>query len=261
MKRYFQLILCLTLLVSCSEYGRVIKSDDYPAKFELANRFYAKKSYIKATTLYEQVYQRLPKTTEGEISYYLLGKSYYNLEDYILGAYYLASFSDKYPSSPKCEETSFLNVLCAVSNSPKYTLDQAETDVALNELQLFIYKYPNSSHLDSCNFLMDKLRSKLELKEVETIKLYDKTSQYKSAVVLSSAFVKTHPTSIYREHTHSILVKNSALLAIYSIESKKKERITDAFERYRKFETDFPNSRYLSELKSLITQLEGSQFN
>ena len=28
-----------------------------------------------------------------------------------------------------------------------------------------------------------------------------------------------------------------------------------------KFETDFPNSRYLSELKSLITQLEGSQFN
>jgi outer membrane protein assembly factor BamD len=52
--------------------------------------------------------------------------------------------------------------MCSVSNSPEFTLDQNDTEIAINTLQQFIDKYPNSTLVDSCNHVMDRLRMKLE---------------------------------------------------------------------------------------------------
>jgi outer membrane protein assembly factor BamD len=256
MKKIGSLVLFLSLLVSCSEYSKVVKSDNYSRKFELANDLFSRKSYLKASTLFEQVYQRVPKTPEGEFSYYRLGISYFKMQDYYLGAYYLASFGDKYPYSERREETSFLNVICAVKNAPKYSLDQEDTEVALNELQLFIYKFPESKYIDTCNFMMDKLREKKELKEFETVQLYDKTEQYKASIMVAQTFIKDFPQSIYKEEVYTILVKNSYLLAFNSIEEKKTERIDQTIERYSKFALEFPNSPYLPKLYERIKELK-----
>ncbi len=255
MAKYFFVFL-LFIFQGCSEYSLVVKSDDYSKKFEVANKLYDKENYIKASTLYEQVYQRNPKSGEGELSYYRLGVSYFKMEDYYMAAYYLASFSDKYPNSSKCEETSFLNAICAVKNAPKTSLDQSDTQVALNELQLFIYKYPNSPKLDTCNQIMDNLRLKLENKDFETVKLYDKTQNFKSAVVVAETFLKDFPQSKTREKVWEILLRNSYLLAFNSIEDKKKERIDKTIERYSKFVLEFPQSIYKNELDSYIDRLK-----
>ena len=69
-------------LVSCSGYNKVLKKDDYEKKFVLAGEMYDKKQYMKAVALYEQIYQRVPKTSQGEVAYYRLGKSYYAEKDY-----------------------------------------------------------------------------------------------------------------------------------------------------------------------------------
>lgn len=260
MNKVFAVILSVFLLQSCSEYAIVVKADDYKRKFEVANKLYDKESFVKASTLYEQVYQRTPKTGEGEISYYRLGLSYYKLEDYFTAAYYLSSFSDKYPNSSKCEETSFLNVICAVKNSPKTSLDQAETQIALNELQLFIYKFPYSSRLDTCNQIMDKLRLKLDYKDFESLQLYDKTQNYKSAVVVALTYLKDFPKSIYREQAWEILLRNSYLLAINSIEEKKKERIEQTNERYSKFALEYPQSVWLKPLGENLEKLKEIKF-
>jgi len=63
----------LVVLTSCSEYARVVKSDDYERKYQLANEMFADQNYIKAINLFEQVYQRNPKNIQGEVSYYRLG--------------------------------------------------------------------------------------------------------------------------------------------------------------------------------------------
>lgn len=241
---------------SCSSYNKVVKSDDYQRKFELANELYDKGQWLKSITLYEQVFQRVPKTAQGEISYYRIGKAYFTEKDYYMGGYYLATFAEKYPNSPKVEETMFLSSLCAVNNSPNYSLDQNETELALNDLQMFINRYPNSLLVDTCNIIMDKLRFKLEKKDFEAVKLYNKMENFKSALTTAKTFLEKYPKSTFREEAFFILVENSYLLAINSIDEKKKERIEETFERYRNFVAEFPQTSYLRTMENMMKKLE-----
>ncbi len=142
-----------------------------------------------------------------------------------------------------------------MKNSPTSSLDQGDTETALNELQLFIYKFPNSTKIDTCNKLMDQLRSKLEVKDVDAVKLYDKTENYKAAITTAETFLKEYPASAQREKVWIILLKNSYHLAKHSVEEKKKERIDKTMERYSKFVLEYPNSSYSEELKDLLGKL------
>lgn len=252
---YGSIVVLGFVLSACSEYARVVKNDDYKRKYELGTKLFDQENYLKSITLLEQVYQRTPKTPEGENAYYRLGIANYKLGDYFTAQYYLASFGDKYPTSLKREETSFLYVLCAVNNSPSSSLDQAETQTALNELQLFIYKFPLSDKIDTCNKLMDQLRFKLQYKDFESLKVYDRTENYKAAIVTAETFLKEYPASMYREKVWEILISNSYHLAIHSVENKKKERIDKTMERYSKFVLEFPKSERNEVLKNLLDRL------
>jgi outer membrane protein assembly factor BamD len=255
--RLIHLILFSSLIfVGCSDYSRIVKSDDYDQKYELANSLFDKGSFLKAINLYEQVYQRNPKTIQGEVSYYRLGIANYNLGDYLMASYYFASFSEKFPQSENCEESSYRNLLCQLRETPEYSLDQTQTNVTLNEIQIFIYKFPKSSKLDSCNLMMDQLRSRLELKDFEAVRLYDKTENFTSAVTTSETFIKDFPMSKYREEAFEILIRNSFLLAINSIEEKKKDRIAKTIERYNTFVIEFPNSDFNQSLNDKVEKLK-----
>jgi len=249
-------LFSVALLVSCSTYNRTVKGDDYEEKFNLANELYDKGQHLRSVTLYEQVYQRVPKTVQGEISYYRMGKAFYYEEDWYMASYYLSNFVVKFPFSPKAEETNFLACLCSVQNSPEPSLDQSETELALNELQLFVTKYPNSARIDTCNLVMNQLRLKLETKEVLNIRLYARTENYRAATVSAEQFLENNPTSRFREEISALLVRNSYLLAFYSIDTKKAERIEKTRERYNNFLAEFPESRYLREFDNYTQKLD-----
>lgn len=259
---FFFILLTFGILQGCSTYSNAVRSDDFDEKFELANQLYDRKQYAKSITLFEQVYQRMPKTGQGEVSYYRIGKAYFAENDFYMAGYYFNSFPEKYPSSTKCEEVMFLSALCAVKNSPSWSLDQNETELALNDLQMFINRYPSSPLIDTCNTIMDNLRLKLEKKEFESVKLYAKMENcqtgacYKSAVMSAETFLKSFPKSVFREEVYSILVKNSYFLSINSIETKKLERIEKTMERYRTFVTEFPQTSYRKEMESYNERLE-----
>jgi outer membrane protein assembly factor BamD len=244
------------VLSSCSGYNKVVKGDDYERKFELAGELYEKKQYMRCVTLYEQIYQRVPKTGEGELAYYRLGKAYYAEKDYHMGGYYFGSFYQRFPYSDKAEECLFLSALCSVKNSPEFSLDQNDTELAINDLQQFINKYPNSDLVDSCNVVMDKLRFKLETKDCETVKQYSKTENYKAAIMCANTFIDDYPNSIFKEEIYFILVNNSFILTKNSVEEKKKQRIEETLERYRNFVTEFPDTKYKREVNSISDMME-----
>jgi len=243
------------MLSSCADYNKVVKGDDYERKFQLANELFTDKQYLRSVTLYEQVYQRMPKTGEGELSYFRIGKSYYEVEDYYMAGYYLGAFSQRFPFSPKAQECLFLSAMCSVNNSPEQSLDQNETELAINNLQQFIDKYPTSNLIDSCNQIMDKLRFKIEGKNYNAVKLYSKTENYRAAVTTALTFMEDYPRSIYKEEIFYILLKNSRFLAINSIENKKRDRIEETIERYRTFVNEFPNSKYKSEVNDISDEM------
>lgn len=255
MKAFFAGSLLL-VLTACSNYNQVLKSDDYEQKFAMANALYDKAQYSRCIALYEQVYQRMPKAAQGEVAYYRLGKAYFEEEDWYMASYYLSNFSSRFPFSPKCEETTFMSAMCAVQNSPEPSLDQNETELALNELQLFVSKFPGSSLVDTCNHVMDKLRFKLETKDVLNVRLYAKTQNYRAATVSAASFLENYPTSSYREEISAILLRNSYLLAVNSVSTKLAERIALTKERYANFLAEFPESRYLREFDNYLGKLD-----
>ena len=145
--------------------------------------------------------------------------------------------------------------MCSVNNSPEQSLDQNETELAINNLQQFIDKYPTSNLIDSCNQIMDKLRFKIEGKNYDAVKLYSKTENYRAAVTTALTFMEDYPRSIYKEEVFYILLKNSRFLAINSIENKKRDRIEETIERYRTFVNEFPNSKYKSEVDDISDEM------
>ncbi|MEY3746413.1 MAG: hypothetical protein RIQ76_954 [Pseudomonadota bacterium] len=269
---FFTAVLIL-LVASCSDYNEVVKGDDYTRKFEMANAYFEKGStpkskarknpekvkapemskndLLRSVTLYEQIYQRMPKTGEGELAYFRIGKAYYFAEDYYMAGYYLGAFTQRFPFSPKTQEALFLSAMCSVSNSPEKSLDQNETELAINNLQQFIDTYPESVLVDSCNKIMDKLRFKLESKDYDAVKLYAKTQNYRAAVTTASTFLEDYPRSVYKEEIYYLLVLNSYYLANNSIDNKKCERIEHTIERY----SEFPDTKYKSEVNDISDKM------
>lgn len=256
MKGFILLILTLAIFTSCDGYNKVIRSDDYDLKFQTANELYENGKPARSIVLYEQIYQRFPKTSQGEVAYYRIGKAYYEAKDYYMAGYYLGSYSTRFSFSPKAEEALFLSAMCSVQNSPDPSLDPNDTELAIKDLQSFINRFPNSTLVDSCNKTIDALRMKLEIKDFEAVQHYAKTEYYRAAVTSALSFMETYPLSSRKEEIMYLLVKNSYLLSINSVEAKKKERIEETIQRYRTFVTEFPQSEHKRELDGFRDSLE-----
>lgn len=262
MKWYLIFVLALGLLFSsCSNYNSVLKSDDYAAKFDMANNLFDAGKYERCVALYEQVYQRSPKSAEGELSFYRLGKACYLVEDWYLASYYLSAFPMRFPYSTKVEETTFLAALCAVHNSPEPSLDQHETEVALNALQDFAAQFPFSDRMDTCNLVMDQLQRKLEIKDLMNVQLYSRTENYRAAVVSAEQFLEAYPVTDNREKVWVILIRNAYHLSKNSVNTKIEERIKKTNEWFQLFLAEFPNSKYLREFEEYVNTLNAININ
>lgn len=254
-----------------NRYNKILKSNDYELKKIKAVEYYEKglaieqsskrknsgsKYYIQAITLFEDIIPYYKLTPEGEKLYFYYCMANYKLGDYYLAGFYFSRFVRQYSRSVYCEEAMFMGAICSVNNSPYYSLDQTETYNALDGMQIFIDMYPNSSRIDTCNIIMDKMRAKLELKQFEYAKLYYKTENYKAAVVALNATLEKFPESVYEEEIYYLLVLSHFELAINSIPSKKMERLNETLKSYSKFVAEFPESDKLKELEVIKSRTE-----
>ena len=142
-----------------------------------------------------------------------------------------------------------MNAYCYYLTSPYYSLDQTDTKNAIKEFQSFADEYPDSRRIDTCNILIDKLRSKLEHKDYDQIKQYfnlaDYFNDYKAVITASKNFVKEFPDSKYVEEIYYLSINSYYLMAMKSIPAKKKERLDSAIESYLKFVDLYPKGNYL----------------
>lgn len=256
MKQILAVAFFLVIVTGCSDYQKVLKSANYEEKFLFADRAYQKENYSRAIALYEQIYQRMPRSDKGELAYYRLGKSYYIQENFMMAGYYFTQFVDRFPNSKNTEEALFSSAICAVRQSPKATLDQTDTKLALNQLQKFVLRFPSSKYIDSCNHIMDRLHLKIETKKFNAVQLYDKMERYRAAKNAANDFLIEYPrTNFMKEATH-ILYRNAYWLAKKSVLSKKKERIEEAMNIYTKYESIFKEEKYANKATKRYSDLQ-----
>lgn len=251
------IILCLTVLLSsCSQYQRVLRKDDMGKKYAFADSLYKKGKYRKALKLMEQIVPSYRGKPQGEKLMFIYANTYYNLEDYYLSGYQFERFVQAYPQSDSAEVASFKMAKSFYQLSPRYSLDQKDTDKGLEKLQEFINRYPNSPKRLEANTLVAELREKLEKKDYETAKQYLRIEDYKAAIGAFDNFITDHPGSTFRKDAFYGRFEAAYKLAINSIPSLVQERLVTAKGYYNNFMKYYKDTDLAPDATKMFQDIE-----
>lgn len=254
-KKIVSIFLLVTLLVSCSEYQKALKSEDVSVKYEMAEKLYDAEKYNDAIRLIEQIAPSYRGKPQAEKLFYMFSQSYYKTKQYYLAAYQFESFVSGYPKSEKIQEAAFLGAKSFSTLSPVYSLDQADTFKAIEKLQDFIDSYPNSEYFPEANVILKGLNEKIEQKVYENAKGYHTIMDYKSAIVALENFVTDYPGTTFKEDAMFYKFDSAYQLGINSVYSKMEERLNSAKTCYlnlMKFKADTKHKKIADEMLARI---------
>lgn len=249
------LILALMLLTGCSKYQQALKNPDMNKKLEVAQAYYNKKDYYRASVLFEQLQNNFTGTAMAEKVIFYSAYCNFGLRNYPLAGYQFKSYFENFPTGQWAEECLYMNAYCQFLESQNYYLDQTDTYKAAEAIKLFVSVYPDSKYVSECNLLLDKLRTKLALKAYKGAKLYFNIGEYKSAIVAMQNVVKDYPEIAQKEELDFLTLKSHYLLASNSIEQKQIERYKEGIEFYNNFITEYPGSKYAPEAKNIHAKM------
>ena len=254
MKKVLFILFILTFS-SCSNYQKLLKSDNFDLKFETALSYFNESKYSRALVLFEDILSEFKGSNRSEDIYYYYTYSLFYLGDYTSAAYHFNNFSKTFFSSTKVEEMSFMSAKCYYLDTPPSHYDQSNTFEAIKQLELFTSNYPDSENITEAENLISKLNLILEEKEFNIAYSYFKTSKFNSAIYAFNNFIESYPNSSFLEEVFYCQTKSYFELAKNSIEEKKDLRTKEFIFAFQDFSLTYPNSKYLIELKKLRNEL------
>ena len=246
----------ILLMTSCGPYQKALKSDDVKIKYDLAQEYYADEDYRRARGLFEQLKPIYRGKPQSERINFFYANCLLNTRSYISAAYEFESFTKSFPNSDKLEEAFFMIGYAYAKISPVYSLDQKDTQEALDKLQEYINRYSESERLLEVNKLVKELLLKLERKSFENAKQYHTIRDYKSAITAIDNFIGDFPGTPYREEAMFLKFISSSTLAINSVFSKKEERLETASIYFDNFSRAYPKSEFLDQSISIMNEIE-----
>lgn len=256
MKNFVVILILLVVSASCSEYQEVLNKGTIPEQYKLADSLYNAGKYNKSLMLFEKVTPAYKGKPQMQRIQFMVADANYRLKNYQLSSYYFNRFINNYPKSSKIEEANFLVSQSFYKASPRFSLDQKDTDKALTALQAYLDDYPNSKNAEIVNQQYQELIAKKEKKAYEIARQYYKTEKYKSAIKAFDIFIAEYLGSKYKEDALYYKFKAGYDLGIKSVESKKEQRLLDAKKYYNRFKKYYPNSNYIAESDDLATKIE-----
>ena len=252
-------LLAALLLSSCGEYNKLLKSTDYEYKYEAAKNYFAKGQYNRAATLLNELIAILKGTDKAEESLYMLGMSYYNQKDYQTAAQTFTQYYNVYPRGTFTELARFHAGKALFLDTPEPRLDQSSTYQAIQQLQMFMEYFPNSTKKQEAQDMIFALQDKLVLKELYSARLYYNLgnylgNNYESCVITAQNALKDYPYTDYREELSILVLRARHEMAIYSVEDKKMDRYRETIDEYYAFKNEFPESKYLKEAEKIFNE-------
>lgn len=245
-------LLAALLLSSCGEYNKLLKSTDYEYKYEAAKNYFAKGQYSRAATLLNELIAILKGTNKAEESLYMLGMCYYNQRDYQTAAQTFIQYYNVYPRGIYTELARFHAGKALFLDTPEPRLDQSGTYTAIQQLQMFMEYFPQSSRKEEAQNMIFALQDKLVMKEYLSAKMYYNLGNYRgnnylSCVITAQNALKDYPYTNLREDLSILILRAKYEMAINSIDDKKPERYRETIDEYYAFKNEFPESKYLKD--------------
>lgn len=270
MKHFFYILILLSVLSSCSEYQKALKSEDIAEKFKLGDSLYSQGKYEKANKLFAQIVPSYRGKPQAEKLMYLYSHTFYKMKDYHTSAYQFERFASSYPTSEKVQETAFLSAKSYYMLSPVYSKDQTDTKNAIEKLQNFLNLYPESEYAAEANKLFKELDFKLEKKAYEIAKQYALiapgfTKDFNAAIKSFDNFIFEFPGSVLREDAlfykfdaayQQAMNSYETVVVANAIVPLRKNRLAQAKEYYAIFKKSYASSKYMADADKMALTLE-----
>ena len=265
MKKYIIIALVSgSVLTSCGEYNKVLKSTDYEYKYEAAKSYFGKGQNTKAAAILEELITILKGTDKAEESLYMLGMTYYNQGDFITASHYFSTYYNTYPRGTYTEQARFYSGKALFLDTPEPRLDQSSTYKAIQELQMFMEYFPASNRHQEAQQMIFDLQDKLVMKDYMAARLYydlgsytgnssysTTGNNYLACIVTAQNALKDYPYTKLREDISILLLRAKYDMAKESVEEKKEERMRDAIDEYYAFKNEFPERKYIKEVENI----------
>ena len=248
-------LLLSLLLWSCNSYQKLLNSKETAPKLKAAQNYYDNGEYRRANRLYEQIIPSYRGKPQSQRLIYFFANSHYQLGNYYLAAYQFESFVKSFPKSEKLDEANFMIAKCYYMLSPIYSLDQENTEEAMEKLQIFIDNYPKSNYLSEANSYIRELQVKLEKKDFEISKQYYTIRDYKAAISSLDNFISSFPGTPFRENALYYKFLSQFEIATNSILNKKLERLEGAIETHNAILRYYPETLFMDDISEKLEQI------
>ncbi len=245
-------ILAGMLTFTGCEYQKVLKKGSHEEKLDAARKYYNKGDYARAQILLDQLIGKFNRGGNAEEVYFLYAYSHFGMNDYVLAGYHFQNFTETYPRSKYVEQAAFMVARCAFQKTLASELDQTNTKSAIESIQLFINRYPQSELVEKGNELIDELRTKLHDKAYNNAMLYYRMGNYLSAYTSFKNAAIDYPDLPNKEEVEFMMVKSAYLYAKQSVLKFQAERYAQSIEEANNFKNDYPSSVYTKEVDELI---------
>lgn len=248
-------LFCLLLLASgCSNYQKLLKSNDITKKYEAALKFYEEEDFYRAAQLFDQITPLLAGTDKAENALFYQAQAHYQQGNYILADAYFRNFYTTYPRSPLAEQAAFMQAEALYEQSPGYEEDQTPTVTAIQAYEEFAVQYPNSEYVPQANQKIEELYVKLDKKEFYQARLYYQLRYWRSAVVAFNNFQREHASSPYSEDAAFLKLESQYRFGMESVLSKQEERLEEAIDYFQAFVDQYPDSKYKRNAEQIYDQ-------
>jgi outer membrane protein assembly factor BamD len=246
------LAVFVAALSSCKRenFEKIRMNPGVDYRYDKAFEYYNKGDYQKAQYLFEDLMGIIKLSEKAERVYYHYAQTHYKLKNYISSSYYLKQFYNTFPNSPLAEEALFLSAESFEKLSPSFRLTQDDTEKAIEGYQLFVNTFPGSQRVSISNDKIDKLRKKLEEKELDNAKGYFRRMDFLAAAHCFKNMLVEFPDSKNAEEIRFMILKSNFFYAKESILTKQAERFKIVKTEFEQFKRKHPASQMLKEAES-----------
>lgn len=247
-------VALVILAASCSKFRRISKSEDWRVRYEAALNYYEKKDYYRASMLFEDVMPVVRGLPEGEKVEFYLGYCQFYEKTYLLAANQFKTFYETYGRSTLAEEAHYMYAYSLYSSAPSSNLDQSDGVEAMDAMQVFLNKYPDSKFRDKAGEVIAICHDKLEVKGFENAKQYLTLRSYQAAMISFENFRKNYPDSKYLEEVSYLKVVSQFKLAEKSFPNLQPKRFGQVIELYQEFVDSYPESKFLKDAERMYSE-------
>lgn len=250
----FSSILLLLVVASCSKFRKIEKNPDWRVKYEAGLSYYEKKDYYRSSILFESILPIIRGLPEAEKVQFYLAYCQYHEKLYLLASEQFLSFYETYGRGTLSEEARYMHAYSLFKSAPHFELDQTARKQAMEYMQEFINRYPNSQFHDQAAEVITNSQIVLEKKGFENARQYLKMRHYKASIIAFENFKNNFPDSKYHEESDYLMLLAQFELAEKSIISKQYERYSEVVDNYKEFIDQYPSSKFLKDAEKLYIQ-------